>query len=280
VLFVRSSCGVVDLYRQKPVAIWTAPRRGPNSKHIWAPELHFIDRKWFIYYAADNGRNRNHRLWVLESLSVDPAGRYRCRGELQTGGWAIDGTLCRDARGRLLLIWSGWPGVHPGPQNLYIAEMSDPATLKESRTLLTEPLEPWERRGAPVCEGPAVLRRDGVTCVVYSASGSWTADHCLGLLVNRQGDLLDRAAWRKVGPVFARTTEVWGVGHCSFVTTHHGSHLMFYHAKTRLKNGWRDRNIRAQGFTWDADGIPQFGSPVSPGIPVPILKHAGGGSKQ
>ncbi|MBW0000253.1 MAG: glycoside hydrolase family 43 protein [Verrucomicrobia bacterium] len=273
VLYVRSAPDVIELYRREPTVVWTAPRRGPNSKHVWAPELHFVDGRWFIYYAADDGRNRNHRLWVLESAGSDPAGRYRSRGVLQTGGWAIDGTLGRDARGRLFLLWSGWPGPRPGPQNLYIAEMSDPATVKEARTLLTEPGEPWERRGAPVCEGPALLQRNGVTCVVYSASASWTPDHCLGLIVNRHGDFLDRAAWRKIGPVFEPTPEVWGIGHCSFITTHHGGDLIFYHAKTRLKHGWRDRNIRAQGFTWDADGLPQFGSPVSPGVPVAVGNH-------
>ena len=109
VLFVRSSRDLVELYRREPIAVWTAPPRGPNSKHVWAPELHFLQGKWFIYYAADDGRNRNHRLWVLESRGADPAGRYRSRGMLQTGGWAIDGTLCRDVEGRLFLIWSGWP---------------------------------------------------------------------------------------------------------------------------------------------------------------------------
>lgn len=275
-LFVRSSRDVVELYRREPIAVWTAPPRGRNSKHVWAPELHLIGSNWFIYYAADNGRNRNHRLWVLESESADPAGRYRCRGVLQTGGWAIDGTLCRDGQGRFFLVWSGWPGPHPGPQNLYIAQMSDPATLKGARTLLTEPDESWERRGARVCEGPAVLQRNGVTCVVYSASASWTPDHCLGLLVNRNGDFLDRRAWQKIGPVFKRNAAVWGVGHCSFLKTHHGADLIFYHAKTRRKHGWRDRNIRAQAFSWNADGLPRFGSPVFPGVPVQIATHQSG----
>jgi GH43 family beta-xylosidase len=149
--------------------------------------------------------------------------------------------------------------------------MGDPITVEAARTLLAEPVESWERRGAPVCEGPAVLQRNGVTCVVYSASASWTPDHCLGLLVNRDGNFLNPAAWQKIGPVFERTAEVWGVGHCSFITNDHGGDLIFYHAKTRLKHGWRDRNIRAQGFTWDVDGLPRFGSPVAPGIPVQIL---------
>src|SRR5689334_5865084 len=58
-LFVRRSPDLIDLYRQEPTVVWTAPRCGPNSKHVWAPELHFLHGRWFIYFAADDGRNRN-----------------------------------------------------------------------------------------------------------------------------------------------------------------------------------------------------------------------------
>ena len=28
--------------------VWDAPRTGPNSRQIWAPELHFVRGKWYI----------------------------------------------------------------------------------------------------------------------------------------------------------------------------------------------------------------------------------------
>ncbi|MBV9489078.1 MAG: glycoside hydrolase family 43 protein, partial [Verrucomicrobia bacterium] len=262
VLSVRRSADLFTLYREPATVVWQVPARGPCSRHVWAPELHFLNSRWFIYFAADDGRNRNHRTWVLEAQDADPTGPYRLRGTLQTGGWAIDATVCHDERGQLFVFWSGWAGPRPGPQNLYVAPLADPLTVSGPRVLLAEPAEPWERRGAPVCEGPAILRRNGVTCLVYSASASWTADHCLGLLVNCGGDYANPAAWQKKGPVFERTAQVWGIGHCSFVTNHDGVDVIFYHAKTRLRNGWRVRNIRAQTFFWKEDGLPCFGSPV------------------
>src|SRR4051794_40509019 len=33
--------------------VWFPPVSGPNTSNIWAPELHFIAGKWYIYYAAD-----------------------------------------------------------------------------------------------------------------------------------------------------------------------------------------------------------------------------------
>src|SRR5436189_27057 len=75
----------------------------------------------------------------------------------------------------------------------------------------------WERMTMPICEGPQVLRRNGKTFIVYSASASWTADYCLGLLMNETSDFLNPAAWKKQGPALQKTPHVWGVGHCSFV---------------------------------------------------------------
>lgn len=261
-IFLRRSVDVFGLFAPPPVTVWRTPPRGPDSRHLWAPELHRFGERWFIYYAADSGRNRDHRLWALESVGDDPAGPYRRRGMIETGGWSIDGTVCRDGAGRAFLLWSGWEGAEKGAQNLYIAPLADPVTLAGPRVRLTRPTEPWEQRVAAVCEGPAVLRRGGVTCVVYAASASWTVHACLGMLVNRTGDYLNPAAWTKVGPVFARTADVWGVGHCSLVDG-----VIFYHAKTRRHRGWRDRNVRAQPFAWDAAGLPDFRVPVSvPGI--------------
>ena len=268
-IFLRRSVNAFDLFSQPPLTVWRAPERGGNSKHLWAPELHRFGERWFIYYAADNGRNCNHRLWTLASVSDDPAGPYRDVGRIETGGtWAIDATLLHGADQQTFLVWSGWEGKEKGPQNLYIAALRDPLSLAGPRVLLTRPDQPWEQRGgAAVCEGPAVLRRGVITCLIYSASASWTVHSCLGMLVHRGGGYLDPASWLKVGSVFGRTADTWGVGHCSLLSTGQEDGVIFYHAKTRRAHGWRDRNIRAQPFRWKSGGLPDFGSPVSLSTP-------------
>src|SRR5690625_4253420 len=42
------------------------------SKNIWAPELHQTNGKWYLYFAADDGVDENHRMYVLENDSLDP----------------------------------------------------------------------------------------------------------------------------------------------------------------------------------------------------------------
>lgn len=48
--------------------VFTPPASVPYSKELWAPEIHYLQGKWYIYFAADSGKNRSHRLWVLETL--------------------------------------------------------------------------------------------------------------------------------------------------------------------------------------------------------------------
>ncbi|MBA3442158.1 MAG: family 43 glycosylhydrolase, partial [Pyrinomonadaceae bacterium] len=100
---------LAELARAEKKIVWTPPDTGPYSKEIWAPELHHIDGKWYFYFAADDGRNRNHRLWVLENSARDPLqGTWKMKGQIITPDdkWAIDGTVF-EHRGQLYLVWSG-----------------------------------------------------------------------------------------------------------------------------------------------------------------------------
>jgi GH43 family beta-xylosidase len=266
---IRKSATIAGIGQDPGVCVWNAPTTGRNSHAIWAPELHRLGNKWFIYYAADDGRNENHRMWVLESESDDPTGRYFCRGELKTDGWAIDGTVLTMEDGRMYFIWSGWPGEKNGQQNLYASPMKNPWTLTGHRTLICVPDQPWERKAMPICEGPQVLKRNDDVFIVYSASGSWTEHYCLGLLHNKSGDILNASAWTKHGPVFESTEDIWGVGHCSFVKSLCGTEdWILYHSKSSKTHGWEDRDVHAKRFTWSANGLPDFGKPTPRGTPL------------
>ena len=58
------------------------PSTGPCSREVWAPEIHFLDGRWYVYVAASDGQNRNHRMWALQSEGADPFGKYRPRAAL------------------------------------------------------------------------------------------------------------------------------------------------------------------------------------------------------
>jgi len=270
-IWIRKSDCFTKLGEEEGQQVWTAPTLGANSNAVWAPELHRINEKWYIYYAADDGLNENHRMWVLESVTDDPTGAYRCMGVMDTQGWAIDLTVL-EHNGNLYGIWSGWPGSVNGKQNIYIAPMSNPWTISGERVLLVEPDLKWEKIEMDICEGPQVLQRHGKVFIVYSASGSWTPDYCLGMIEFKGGNVMDAQNWKKWNaPVFKRNAKVWGVGHCSFIQSPDGlEDWILFHAKTRKKSGWNDRNVHAQRFTWTEAGHPYFGSPIAAGVPLSL----------
>src|ERR1051325_11242177 len=142
---IRKSPTLTGLGFASPVTVFTPS--APNNKDVWAPELHFLRGKWYIYFAADNGNNANHRLYVAEANTSDPQGAYTSKGKIYDPAndrWAIDGTVLEKDDGSLYLIWSGWPGTSNTRQNIYIAPMSDPWTISGPRVLLSTPALDWE----------------------------------------------------------------------------------------------------------------------------------------
>lgn len=252
--------------------VWTPEKTGPASRHLWAPELHFLHGRWYIYFAADDGDNANHRIFVLAARTADPTGEYEFKGQLklQPDKWAIDGSILHHA-GEFYFIWSGWQGDTDVQQDLFIARLSDPLTVATPRVLISSPEHPWEKHGRPlVNEGPTALYQQDKVFIVYSASGSWGNHYCLGLLTLTGRDPLQRSSWTKrPSPVFAGTPEVISPGHASFTKSPDGTEdWIIYHAAKHLNSGW-SRNVRMQPFTWAADGSPDFGVPIGPGLRIP-----------
>ncbi|HEX8363049.1 MAG TPA: glycoside hydrolase family 43 protein [Longimicrobium sp.] len=273
------------------VRVWTAPDSGWNQTHVWAPEIRNVDGRWYIYYAAGRPGPRDapfifQRAGVLRASEAQ--GSYTDLGQLDTGGdvasraddvWAIDFTVHR-FNGQLYGIWSGWENNTPlarTPQYIYIARMSDPATISGPRAQISSPTESWERRvdptdGLDLNEGPQVLERNGQTFIVYSTRESWTPAYRLGQLRlnSRTADPMQRSSWTKSGPVFAAANGVYGPGHNGFTKSPDGTEdWIIYHAKVDTGPNW-NRVIRMQRFTWKPDGSPDFGEPVASGVALRV----------
>src|SRR3954462_11618508 len=141
--------------------VWVPPVTGPYSKDIWAPEIHYLQGKWYIYFAADNGSNETHRIYALENSSSDPTkGTWTVKGKITDSSdkWAIDASEF-DYNGQSYLIWSGWEGDVNVSQNIYIAKMKDPFTIEGNRVMISTPEYDWEKAGVPpaIIEGPEAL---------------------------------------------------------------------------------------------------------------------------
>jgi GH43 family beta-xylosidase len=234
-----------------------------RNQQVWAAEFHLLGNKWYLYYTASDGEDRNHRIYVLESEGGDPLGAYHFKAQL-THSWTIDPGLFVHPNGTIYFLWTG---VDNG-NILLIQKMLNPWTLAhEQGVVISRATHEWERHGFPVNEAPEILQRHGKIIVVYSACDTGTPDYCLGMLTANEGDnLLDAASWHKhPTPIFRRNDAkgVFGVGHNGFFKSPAGTQdWLVYHAKKHDHFTYEDRLTCAKPFTWNDDDTPNFGEPV------------------
>lgn len=286
---------ITDIANAEYKDIWIPPEGRIYSRGLWAPEIHYLNGKWYFYVAAQDNRHVNHRMFALENDAPDPMqGEFIMKGKIVTDpgdNWAIDGSVF-EHKGELYFIWSGWEEplkdeetgegrfriVETETQRIYIARMENPWTLATGRVEISRPEFDWERNyhradGTPsdhivyVNEGPQMLKHGEKLHIVYSASGTWTPHYCLGVLSADAGsDLLNPATWIKhPEPIFRQSPEngVYGPGHNSFFKSPDGTEdWILYHARSTAQPD-TPRNPRAQKITWTEDDFPILGIPVS-----------------
>lgn len=272
---LRRAKSLAELPKAEEVEVWHKHEEGPMSIHIWAPELHYLDGKWYIYYAGgDKDDIWAIRPYVLECQGDDPlACEWKELGKMKRApedefsfeAFSLDATVFEN-KGKYYYVWAEKVGVGKQISNLYIAEMENPHQLKTVQVLLTTPDYDWERIGFWVNEGPAVIKHDGKLFLTYSASETG-ACYCVGMLTaDMDADLLDPLSWKKERyPVLQTDASrlIYGPGHNSFTTDEDGSDIMVYHARTEdkivgdpLYNPNRHANLMK--IRWDEDGRPVF----------------------
>ncbi|WP_405737580.1 family 43 glycosylhydrolase [Streptomyces sp. NBC_00028] len=266
VITMRKSTTLAGLATAPNYQVWTGDASS-RCCNIWAPEIHFLNGKWYLYYVAGQNitdYNATQRTHVLESAGTDPTGPYTYKNQLNSA-WMLDPTV-GTINGQLYLFGS----ASGGTQNLVAARMSNPYTLATGFSTISTPTYSWETSGGTVNEGPEILQRGGQTYLIYSASGCWTPDYKLGQLTLTGSDPLSASSWtKKSTPVFQRNDSagVYGPGHNGFFTSPDGTeNWIVYHANDSSSDGCDNgRTTRAQKFTWNSDGTPNFGTPVALG---------------
>lgn len=265
-----------DLGKADAKTVWRKHASGVMSANIWAPEIHYIDGKWYLYFTAGRADAPfDIRLYVLENASANPLeGQWTERGQLKTGWetFSLDATTFALGAQRYL-VWTQRPASSTEHLTaIYMAKMDSPVSITGPAVLLSKPEYAWERIGFNVNEAPAVLVKNGRVFLTYSASKT-DANYALGMLTaDASANLLDAKVWKKSPtPVFTTSAAngQYGPGHNAFTTTPDGKQdVLIYHARN-----YRDisgdplndpnRHTRAQLIHWRGDGTPDFGTPVA-----------------
>ncbi|TDB79035.1 family 43 glycosylhydrolase [Micromonospora sp. KC721] len=285
-IVLRRATTLQGLASAAETVVWRRHASGEMGAHIWAPELHFIGGRWYIYFAA----GRTDDIWrirpyVLENTSANPlTGTWVERGRiaLPLDTFSLDATTFVHNGTRYLSWAQNDPAVGSGT-NLYLAPMSNPWTISATPVRIAVPTHSWETIGHRVNEGPAVIIRNGRVFMTFSASAT-DANYCMGLLTAAtSSNLMNPASWTKSAqPVFRSNdaTSQYGPGHNSFTVSEDGqSDILVYHDRS-YKNITGDplndpnRRTRIQKFYWNADGTPNFGFPVADGVtPYRLRSH-------
>ncbi|KAF2165050.1 glycoside hydrolase family 43 protein [Zasmidium cellare ATCC 36951] len=272
---------LLDFWEKPKIGpVWRPPPNTPHSSRLWAPELHALQGRWYIYYAAADPAqgNRSHRMYVLGGppASEDPhdASRWEFLGPIQgmdQRQWAIDGTVF-ELDGELYFVYSGWPmrpqrewnDFREDLQLLYILRLSDPTTAASEPVEICRPHQPWEHLGhIGICEGPQWLEApDGSwRGLVYSCAASWTKHYKMATLEYLGGNPLDPASWKKSTEPLLQDSDdgqgPFGPGHGCFLNFG-GETVALFHATDSDTDGNQGRKCRLQRVEWSDQG-PHMG---------------------
>ncbi|MET7392614.1 family 43 glycosylhydrolase [Dactylosporangium sp. NPDC005572] len=276
-IVLRRATTIQGLASAAETVIWRKHGSGDMGAHIWAPELHFVNGRWYVYFAAGSTSDVwKIRPYVLENTSANPlTGTWTERGRiaLPLDTFSLDATTFVVGGTRYLCWAQNDPAVGTGT-NLYLAAMSNPYTITGTVARISVPTYSWETIGHRVNEGPAVIQRNGRVFLAFSASAT-DSNYCMGLLTaSSSANLLSASSWSKTStPVFATNaaTGQYGPGHNCFTVSEDGrSDILVYHDRS-----YRDisgdplndpnRRTRVQKLYWKSDGTPDFGIPVPDG---------------
>lgn len=276
-LIVWRSDTLTGLDAGEKAVVWRTHGNGGLSAQVWAPELHCLQDRWYLYFTAGDCHDESHRHYVLRADS--PLGPYEEIGKVDPTfeDYAIDGSVMEHL-GRLYWLYA----AHDG---LWVAPMESPVRVGQTRIRIARGDQDWEHAWLPAEEGwrrsetlywieaPQPLLRNGRVFVTYSAGHSATPQYAIGLL-ECVGDPMDPGAWIKhPGPMFGPSRgggrDVLTVGHASFTRSPDGSEdWIVYHAKDEAGTSFEGRTVRTQKFGWTGDGRPDFGLPVPSGVPM------------
>ncbi|EXJ67792.1 uncharacterized protein A1O5_09138 [Cladophialophora psammophila CBS 110553] len=251
----------------KKIIAWKPPPATPWVADIWAPELHYLNGRWYIYFCGAHPEigNPSHRTLLLRSRSQDPmeAGAWEFLGQMKglPDHWNIDATVFYLQRTqKLYCCYSGWPlGDHSDrQQDLFLIELETPEVARPATlTCISRAELPWERADGGthgVNEGPTFISIPGFQGIIYSANGSWTSDYRLALLQLVGDDPLKESSWRKRPTPLLVSDRAkggpFGPGHASFIPSPYGDGRVYciYHATEHEGQGWNNRKARILSF--------------------------------
>ena len=253
-VYVSKSPTLIE--RGEKVKVW---QDSENYRRVFAPELHFINGKWYVYFCADvKSAGWKHMAVVLQARTADPLAGFTNAGVLFTGdehgnAQANDFTVVTFNH-QLYAFWGSLSDKYMN--GALIAPMDNPTTITAYR-----------KEMGLNAEGPRAMVRSNKLIMTGAAGGFASKSYSLiGLLYTPDaGPIDDKASWKPLGTLLKTTADVWGPSRASFTVSADGTeNWVMFHSKifNADDNGMREVNI--QKFTFDRNDLPIFAKPAGP----------------
>jgi xylan 1,4-beta-xylosidase len=157
------------------------PADCPYNGRFWAPEIHFIQGKYWLTVnsgrvtAEDPKGMKTHSVWLFVADTVTGPYRQASAGPL-TSQYNNDATLFADDDGQVYFYCSG-NGLFQAKIDLASGKLTTPA-----EKFLDKRQPGWPEWMVGGIEGPFVLKRDGTYFMFFS---TWTRGYEVGLLKSK-----------------------------------------------------------------------------------------------
>ncbi|MBP7934559.1 MAG: glycoside hydrolase family 43 protein [Phycisphaerae bacterium] len=238
-----------DVFTSKDLVHWERkPKCYTDSRRgAWAPDVFHHKRgdgKFYLYYTVDKPGGSK---LIGVAVADHPLGPFVDRGTLLED--AIDAHLFQDDDGAMYLYFVN---IADGSNKIGVQRMADPLTKKGEPTIVIRPVDEWERHGAPIAEGPWMLKHKGLYYLMYSGSGADRPDYAIGYATARSpaGPFIKYRG----NPIAKRGNGVFGPGHHCVVTAPDGRLWMVYHQQNSEKIGWA-RFLAIDPLWFDEEGV-------------------------
>lgn len=268
-MLIRSAETIPELVNAEDSVILNDRMYPHLGNLLWAPELHRIKDRLYIFHAGTPQRFEEEQSHVMalreggDPMKAEdwemPVRVVRKDGSpLMTNGITLDMT-CFEVKDSWYAVWSQRQ-LQPVDQGawLYIAKLDpeQPWRLTTDPVCISMPEYGWANNHTFVDEGPFVLTTEGRVILTFS-SAAVDSTYVVGLLcADPDADLLDPESWKKWNYPILTSRSVpgeYGPGHNAYIQDENGLVWNTYHARPGV-DGPRSSGIRRVHF--DPEGWP------------------------
>ena len=204
---------------------------GSKKCNFWAPEIMFLDEKFYLYYTADQ-EGDPYKRFIRVGVSEHPEGPYVDQGIWLTKEASIDGSPFIDSNGEIFFFYTGNEGS-PFEGQLVMDTFINPLELSQNpeKVFPDENVE-WE-------EGAFILK-EKETYFLFSSQGDWR-DSSYGIRIAESKSIT--GPWKRMekdGEAFVLLStdeQLNGPGHNSVFRNEAGKPFICFHSWNKEGTG-------------------------------------------